>query len=60
MKEIRQLLVCKLLQAHKYQIHKEVDKLDPKGNKIGIVIISKCVNCGKVVSKSVITEIDRM
>lgn len=60
MKEIRQLLICKFFQAHKYQIHKEIDKLDVKGNKIGIVIISKCANCGKITSKTIYTETDRM
>lgn len=57
---MKEILMCKLLGAHKYQIHKETDKLDPKGNKIGIVIVSKCVNCGKIKSNTIFTEIDRM
>lgn len=33
---------------HKYDIYKEEDFLSQRGNVIGKIIISRCVNCGKI------------
>ena len=60
MKDIIQRLMCKFLGNHKLEPYLESDKLDPKGNKIGIVIVSKCTICGRIISKTIYTEIDRM
>ena len=35
---------------------KKQNKTDPKGNVIGIVIISRCSNCGKIKAKTIYTE----
>ena len=53
---MKQNIWCKFLNLHKYEIIKEEDKLDPKGNRIGIVIISRCANCGKITHKTIYTE----
>lgn len=47
---------CKLFHLHKYQILKEEDKIDNKGNIIGKVIISICSNCGKLKQTTIYTE----
>lgn len=31
-------------------------KTDPKGNVIGLVIVSRCTNCGKIKAKTIYTE----
>jgi hypothetical protein len=55
---MKQNLWCKFFGLHKYEIIKQEKKTDPKGNAIGIVIISRCTNCGKISSKTVYTEND--
>lgn len=42
------------LRLHKYEIYKEEEYKDVRGNIIGKVIISRCSNCGKI--KSIIVE----
>lgn len=42
------------LRLHKYEIYKEEEYKDGRGNIIGKVIISRCSNCGKI--KSIIVE----
>ena len=53
---MKQNIWCKFLNLHKYEIIKEEDKLDPKGNRIGRVIISRCANCGKITHKTIYIE----
>lgn len=53
---MKQNVWCKMLNLHKYEIIKEEKKTDPKGNVIGLVIISRCTNCGKIKSKTIYTE----
>lgn len=53
---MKQNLWCKFFGLHKYEIIQQEKKTDPKGNIIGIVIISRCSNCGKILSKTVYTE----
>lgn len=40
---------------HEYEVYKEEDCITPKGNKIGVTIISRCKHCGKIAAKQVIT-----
>ena len=42
------------LHLHKYEIYKEEECKDVRGNVIGKIIISRCSNCGKI--KSIIVE----
>ena len=53
---MKQNLCCKLLNLHKYEVFKEEKLLDGKGNRIGIIIISRCSNCGKLKFDKVFTE----
>ena len=53
---MKQNLWCKFFKLHKYEIIQQEKKTDPKGNIIGIVIISRCSNCGKISSKNIYTE----
>lgn len=45
---------CKL-GLHEYEVFKEEPFMTAKGNQIGIVIISRCKYCGKVVAKRIET-----
>lgn len=47
---------CRFLNLHKYEIIKEDWKTDKKGNDIGKVIISRCINCGKIKQTIIYTE----
>ena len=47
---------CKFFGSHKYEPYKEEDAVDAKGNKIGIIIISKCAFCGRIKHDVVYTE----
>ena len=53
---MKQNLWCKFFGLHKYEIIKKKKKTDPKGNVIGLVIISRCTNCGKIKFKTIYTE----
>ena len=47
---------CRFLGIHRYEVYKEEELTDVKGNVIGKVIISKCSNCGKIKYTRVYTE----
>ena len=49
-------LRCKL-GLHKYEVYKEEELTDLKGNVIGKVIITRCSNCGKIHRNKIYTEI---
>ena len=53
---MKQNVWCKFLGLHKYEILKEEPLLDGKGNSIGIVIVSRCTNCGKIKQTTIHTE----
>ena len=53
---MKQNIWCKFFRLHKFEVFKQEKKTDPKGNVIGLVIISRCNNCGKIVSKTIYTE----
>lgn len=53
---MKQNMWCKMLNLHKYEITKEENKTDKKGNIIGKVIISRCTNCGKIKQTTIYTE----
>lgn len=53
---MKQNIWCKLFNLHKYEVFKEEDRLDSKGNKIGLVIVSRCSNCGKLKHTIIYTE----
>lgn len=53
---MKQNLWCKFLNLHKYEIIKEEKKTDAKGNNIGLVIVSRCTNCGKIKHYTIYTE----
>ena len=40
---------------HEYEVLKEEPLMTAKGNQIGVVIISCCKNCGKIISKHIET-----
>jgi len=40
---------------HKSDIHKEIDLTDLKGTVVGLVIINRCDNCGKITHTKVKT-----
>lgn len=56
MKIISQNVWCRIFNLHKYEIIKEETLTNKHGDIIGLVIISKCSNCGKIKSKTVYTE----
>lgn len=43
-----------LFKLHKYEVYKEEEYKDVRGNIIGKIIINRCSNCGKI--KSIIIE----
>lgn len=47
---------CKVFRLHKYEIIKEEDFTDMKGNVIGKVYISRCTHCGKIHRTVILTE----
>lgn len=47
---------CKFLRLHKYEILREEKLLDPRGNVIGIILINRCYNCGKIKQVIIHTE----
>ena len=47
---------CRFFNLHKYEIIKEENITDRHGNIIGITIISKCSNCGKIKHYTIYTE----
>lgn len=53
---MKQNVWCKMLNLHKYEITKEENKTDKKGNIIGKVIISRCTNCGRIKQNTIYTE----
>lgn len=53
---MKQNVWCKFLNLHKYQILKEETLTNKHGDIIGIVIISRCINCGKISQTSIYTE----
>lgn len=53
---MKQNIWCKCFNLHKYEIIKEEDKTDRKGNVIGKIIISKCSNCGRIKATTIYTE----
>lgn len=53
---ISQNVWCRIFNLHKYEIIKEETLINKHGYIIGIVIISKCSNCGKIKSKTIYTE----
>lgn len=53
---MKQNIWCKLFNLHKYEVIKEEDLTDNKGNKIGIIIVSRCTNCGKIRRTKIYTE----
>ena len=43
--------LCKLgclFGIHNYEVYKEIELCDYRNNTIGLVIISKCKDCGKI------------
>lgn len=44
-----------LFGMHRYEVLKEVELTDVRGNVIGATIISRCNDCGKIKSTDVIT-----
>lgn len=53
---MKQNVWCKFLNLHKYEIIEEEKRTDSKGNVIGKVIISRCINCGKLKQTIIYTE----
>ena len=55
---MKQSILCKWFGLHTYEVLKEEDFLDKKGNVIGRVIVSRCSVCGKIKYNRIITEDD--
>lgn len=53
---MKQNVWCRFFGLHKFEVFKQENKTDPKGNTVGLVIISRCSNCGKITSKTIYTE----
>lgn len=53
---MKQNVWCKFFNLHHYEISKEENLTNRHGDIIGIVVISKCINCGKITSKTIYTE----
>lgn len=53
---MRQNIWCKFFGIHKYEVLKEEEFKDVHGIIIGKVIISRCINCGKIKSIKIYTE----
>ena len=47
---------CKFFGIHKYEILKEEELKDTHGTLVGKVIVSRCINCGKIKSVRIYTE----
>jgi hypothetical protein len=54
---MNQNIWCRFFGIHKYEVYKEEQLKDVKGNVIGKAIITKCTNCGKIKCTKVYTEI---
>lgn len=53
--------LCKLeclFGIHNYEVYKEIELHDYRNNAIGIVIISKCKDCGKIYETKVYNTIN--
>lgn len=57
LKNMNQNIWCKFFGLHKYEVYKEEELTDLKGNVIGKVIITRCSNCGKIHRNKIYTEI---
>lgn len=53
---MKQNIWCKFFNLHKYEVLKEENITDRHGNVIGVVIISRCSNCGKLKHHKIYTE----
>lgn len=53
---MKQNVWCKFLNLHKYQILKEETLTNRHGDIIGIVVVSRCINCGKISQTTIYTE----
>lgn len=53
---MKQNIWCKFFGLHKYEIIKETKLTDKHGYDVGIVIISRCTNCGKIKKSYIYTE----
>lgn len=53
---MKQSILCKWFGLHTFEVLKEEDFLDKKGNVIGRVIVSRCSVCGKIKSNCILTE----
>ena len=53
---MKQNVWCKFFGLHKFEVLQQENKTDTKGNVIGIVIISRCSNCGKIKAETIYTE----
>ena len=55
---MNQNIWCKFFGLHKYEVYKEEQLIDLKGNVIGKVIINRCNNCGKIRKVEIRTNIN--
>lgn len=53
---MKQNVWCRLFNLHKYEVIKEEQLIDTKGNVVGLVIVSRCSNCGKIKQTTIYTE----
>lgn len=53
---MKQNVWCRFLKLHKYEVMKEENLTDRHGNIVGIVIISRCSNCGNIKQTTIYTE----
>lgn len=53
---MKQNIWCRFFNLHKYETVKEENLTNKHGDIIGIVIICKCNNCGKIKQTVVYTE----
>lgn len=53
---MKQNVWCRLFNLHKYEVIKEEQLIDSKGNVVGLVIVSRCSNCGKIKQTTIYTE----
>nr|DAG89551.1 MAG TPA: RNHCP domain protein [Crassvirales sp.] len=53
---MKQNFWCRIFNLHKFEVYKETPIKDRHDNQIGLAIVSRCTNCGKVKSVKVYTE----
>lgn len=53
---MKQNVWCRFFNLHKYEVLKEKNLLNKHGDIIGLIIISRCPNCGKIKSTTIIAE----